>query len=60
MRCLDFIFLDNFDVITQEMLKITLSNVSSDQDGRAAALPWRHSADEGEEEAGDCLHCVVR
>lgn len=34
--------------------------VSVDQDGRAAALPWRYSADEGKEEAGDCVHCTVR
>lgn len=38
----------------------TVVSVSVDQDGRAAALPWRYSANEGKEEAGDCVHCTVR
>ena len=41
-------------------LAVTRACLSSDEDGRAAAVPWRHGAAEGEAAARDGLHRPLR
>lgn len=40
-------------VITSILIKIT------GQNGRAPALPWRHSAHQGQTQERNCLHCTL-